>query len=69
MESELNYLSEKIEELSQDRTYNETEFRKAKDPVTNSYHADKYNELDEEISILENILNHITQTLLNNINK
>ena len=64
MEQELNYLSEKIEELSMDRTYNENESRRAENPETRQHHNDQWSNLNTEIELLENILSVVTEHVL-----
>jgi len=61
MENELNYLSEKIEELNRSRDYNENESKKSEDSETRQHHSDQWSNLNEEIELLENILNVVTE--------
>ena len=64
MEEELNYLSEKIEDLNQDRDYNHTESRRAENPDTRAHHNDQWCKLNTEIEILENVLTVVTEYAL-----
>jgi len=65
MEEELNYLSEKINELEYDRDYNEREANKAEDIENRTYHNGKCCELNTEIDLLETILTAVTSYALN----
>lgn len=64
MENELNYLSEKIEELSMDRSDNETESRRSENTETRAHHNDRWTKLNKEIELLENILSAVTEYAL-----
>lgn len=64
MEEELNYLSNKIEELTYDRDYNEREANKAEDIESRTYYNGRCCELSTEIDLLETILTAVTSYAL-----
>ena len=64
MENELNYLSEKIEELTQDRDWNEREVTKMKHSKMRYDMNERVTKLNTEIELLENILNIVTKNAL-----
>ena len=64
MENELNYLSEKIEELTQDRDWNEREISKRDHSKMRSDMMERVDRLNTEIELLENILNVVTEHAL-----
>ena len=64
MENELNYLSEKIEELTQDRDWNEREIAKRDHSKMRSDMTVRVDRLNTEIELLENILNVVTEQAL-----
>jgi prefoldin subunit 5 len=64
MENELNYLSEKIEELTQDRDWNEREIVKRDHSKMRSDMMERVDRLNTEIELLENILNVVTEQAL-----
>ena len=64
MEQELNYLSEKIEELTQDRDWNEREIKKRDHSKMRSDMMERVDRLNTEIELLENILNLVTEHAL-----
>ena len=56
MEEELNYLSEKINELEYDRDYNEREANKAEDVDSRMHHNMMGEKINTELELLETIL-------------
>jgi hypothetical protein len=64
MEQELNYLSEKIEELTQDRDWNERETMKMEHSKMRYDVNERVTRLNTEIELLENILSVVTEQAL-----
>jgi hypothetical protein len=64
MEQELNYLSEKIEELTQDRDWNERETMKMEHSKMRYDMNERVTRLNTEIELLENILSVVTEQAL-----
>ena len=64
MEQELNYLSEKIEELTQDRDWNEREIMKMEHSKMRYDMNERVTRLNTEIELLENILSVVTEQAL-----
>lgn len=65
MEEELNYLSEKINELEYDRDYNEREANKAENEDDRTHHNMMGEKINTELELLETILTAVTSYALN----
>ena len=64
MEEELNYISLRIEELTQDRDYHENECRKTESKGDREHHNSMIEALNTEIELMENIQNVVTEYAL-----
>ena len=64
MENELNYISEKIEKLTQDRDWNEREIMKMEHSKLRYDMNERATRLNTEIELLENILTKLTEVEL-----